>query len=308
MIPVYNRQAYIGAAIESVLRQTYTNFELIVHDDASSDNTPGVLALYHDPRLRVIRTEANHGMIGGWNYLLKRGRGEFIKQMGSDDLLAPNCLAKEVSALLAHPSVALVTCQRRVINEAGELLTTYQFTNEESIVSGVEHAHWILTNLRENKIGEPCAALFRRSLIAKAGLFDPLFSQFADFEYWLRLLALGDLMYLPEPLCSFRTHPLSNTTAAMRDGRFITEIFALIHKYYSPAVALTEEGKDYREIFALTPQDRTHVTRQKTLDTLKNIKDLIISGNLPRAFRYSLRLSKALFTSTISKFSLLQSE
>jgi len=291
MIPVYNREKYIASAIESVLAQTYKKFELLVHDDASTDGSLGVIKQFHDSRIRVIHTAKNHGMLGGWNYLLQFGRGKYIKQMGSDDLLSPRCIARQVEALESHPHVALVTCQRQVIDGHGQPLTTYQFARHNTLVSGVEHAHWILTTLRENKIGEPAAVLFRRSLVglprrseAKAGMFDPRFSQFADFEYWVRLLAYGDLLYLHEPLCSFRTHDGSNTMSAIRDGRFISEIFVLINKYYNDPL--------FAKTFSLSQSDRAHVTTLKIKDTLKNIKDLILCGDLSRAASYTIRLLK----------------
>ena len=296
MIPVFNRQDYVGEAITSVLRQTYQNFELIVHDDASTDASLAVIKSFHDPRLRIIHTSKNHGMLGGWNYLLQKGQGKYIKQMGSDDLLAPDCIARELAILEQYPGVSLVTCQRQVIGRAGEHLFTYQFGQHSQLVSGTEHAHWILTNLRENKIGEPCAVLFRRSLVglprrseAKAGLFDPQFSQFADFEYWIRLLQFGDLYYLHTPLVYFRQHPDSNTSAAISDGRFITEIFALIVKYYKDPF--------FVKTFSLTSADQAQVTRQKTLDTLKNIKDLLLNGHFLMASRYTTKLIGAMVKS-----------
>jgi len=299
MIPVFNREDYIGLAIASVLSQTYRNFELIVHDDASTDHSLAVIRQFHDSRLRVIHTSKNHGMLGGWNYLLKKARGEYLKQMGSDDLLHPDCIAKEVKALQDNPGVALVTCQRQVIGESGEPTKTFQFSDHTQVVSGTAHAHWILTTLRENKIGEPCATMFRRSVIARAGMFDPQFSQFADFEYWIRILQFGDLLYLHEPLCSFRMHPGSNTTSAIRDGRFISEIYTLIAKYYKdlPAVSTTQSlqaGPFFVKNFSLTPTDYRHVLRQKTLDTLKNIKDLVLCGELSQSARYLSRLVSVL--------------
>jgi len=289
MIPVFNRQDYVGEAITSVLRQTYQNFELIVHDDASTDASLAVIKSFHDPRLRIIHTSKNHGMLGGWNYLLQKGQGKYIKQMGSDDLLAPDCIARELAILEQYPGVSLVTCQRQVIGRAGEHLFTYQFGQHSQRVSGAQHAHWILTNLRENKIGEPCATMFRRADLTRAGLFDPQFSQFADFEYWIRLLQFGDLYYLHTPLVYFRQHPGSNTSAAISDGRFITEIFALIAKYY--------KDRNFVKTFSLTPADHAQVTRQKTLDTLKNIKDLLLNGHFLMASRYTTKLIGAMVKS-----------
>lgn len=285
LIPTYNRADYLGQAIDSALAQTYKNIEIIVHDDASTDNTPVLLKQYHDKRLRIIRTEDNHGMLGGWNYIVKQAKGEYIKFLASDDLLEPNCVKELLNAALKHSSAALVTCQRKFIDGEGRLVKIMGYSNKDIIVYGLKHAHWILTTLRENKIGEPTAVLYPTKLVQQAGEYDPTFSQFADFEYWIRLLQFGDLVYVHKPLCSFRTHASSNTSSAIADGRFITEIFALIDKYYQDSFFIKK--------FALTDQDRAKVVKTKTLDTLKNIKDLFIAGKLSQARRYFTRLSKA---------------
>lgn len=290
LIPTFNRADYLGAAIDSALAQTYKNIEIIVHDDASTDNTPGVLALYHDPRLRIIRTEDNHGMLGGWNFIVQEAKGEYVKFLASDDLLAPTCVTELVGAALAHPMAALITCQRQFIDSNGRVIKKMGFANKDVVVDGHEHAHWILTTLRQNLIGEPTAVLYPTKLVKKAGQYDPTFSQFADFEYWIRLLAYGDLVYVHQPLCSFRVHAGSNTSAAIRDGRFIIEIFKLIAKYYKVPY--------FVKTYSLTPSDRAHVTKLKTLDTLKNIKDLFLAGQFSQSRRYFFHLAQAIMIPT----------
>lgn len=285
LIPTYNRAQYLGEAIDSALAQTYKNLEIIVHDDASTDTTPELLARYTDPRLRAIRTVDNHGMLGGWNYIVEQARGEYIKFLASDDLLDPSCVARLVEAAIKHPTAGIITCQRKFIDENGRVLKKMGFASRDTVVSGHSHAHWILTTLRENKIGEPTAVLYPAKLVKKSGGYDPQFSQFADFEYWIRLLQYGDLVYVHAPLCSFRSHAGSNTSSAMRDGRFITEIFALLDKYY--------KDPSFVKIFGLSQADHQRVTRMKTLDTLKNIKDLFVSGQLDMARRYFSRLKIA---------------
>lgn len=292
LIPTYNRADYLGAALESALNQTYKNIEIVVHDDASTDETPQLLKLYDDPRLRIIRTKTNHGMLGGWNYIVKKARGEYIKFLASDDLLEPTCVAELVKGAIAHPKAALITCQRKFIDGQGKVVKKMGFATKNTLVDGKQHAKWILTTVRENKIGEPTATLYPKALINKAGEYDLTFSQFADFEYWIRLLTHGDLVYVHKPLCSFRLHEGSNTSAAIRDGRFITEIFALINKYYLPSQSKAAAGKDYTTIFGLTETDRKKVIRTKTLDTLKNIKDLFVHGQLGQARRYFAVLSR----------------
>jgi len=284
LIPTYNRVQYLGAALESALNQNYQNIEIIVHDDASTDGTSKLLSKYHDPRLHIIRTEDNHGMLGGWNYIVEQAQGDYIKFLASDDLLEPSCVTELVIAALSHPTASIITCQRKFINDKGKVIKKMGLATQDMVEDGQKHAHWILTNLRENKIGEPSAVLYPKEFVKKAGLYDPTFSQFADFEYWIRLLQFGDLVYVHRPLCSFRVHAGSNTSAAIRDGRFITEIFALLRKYYN--------NPHFTKVFSLTKQDRAHIAKQKTLDTLKNIKDLFLHGQLAQARRYFERLSK----------------
>lgn len=293
LIPTYNRADYLGEALISALNQTYKNIEIIVHDDASTDGTLALLAKYSDKRLKIIRTEDNHGMIGGWNYIVKFAKGKYIKFLASDDLLEPTCVEELVKAAESHKNAAIVTCQRQFVDGDGKLETKMGFASRDEVVSGVAHARWILTTLRENLIGEPTAVLYPTALVKKAGDYDKTFSQFADFEYWIRLLHFGDVVYVHKPLCSFRVHAGSNTSAAMKDGRFITEIFALIKKYYG--------NKKYRQAFGLTDHDLEHVTRQKTLDTLKNIKDLFVAGEISQARRYFKRLSAEVSLDSMTK-------
>lgn len=284
LIPTYNRAKYLGAALESALAQTYQNIEIIVHDDASTDETSLILKKYQGPRLKIIHTKTNHGMLPGWNYLAQKASGEYLKFLASDDLLAPNCVEELVAAGLAHPQAAIITCQRKFIDEQGKVIKKMGFANRDKVESGIAHAHSILTTIRENKIGEPTAVMYPRRLVRPAGGYDQTFSQFADFEYWIRLLQYGDLVYVHKPLCSFRLHSGSNTSSAIRDGRFITEIFALIKKYY--------RNHELSQAFSLSDLDQLKVTKTKTLDTLKNIKDLFIHGQLGQARRYFKRLSK----------------
>lgn len=284
LIPTYNSVKYLAFALDSVFAQTYENIEIIVHDDASTDETPELLAKYRNlAKIRLIRTEKNHGMVNGWNYLTKLARGKYIKFLASDDLLSPTCVTELVAVAQKHPEAAIVTSARDFINESGNIIKTLGFSDKDEVVDGKACAHQVLTTIRENKIGEPTAVLYPTKLISKAGGFDPQFSQFTDFEYWLRLLEFGDLAFINKPLCSFRTHHSSNSSKAIRDGRFIDEIFLLIDKYYSSA--------HFQTVYSLTTKDKDTVIKQKTLDTLKNIKDLILSGKFVQARRYYLRLA-----------------
>lgn len=287
LIPTYNRRELVASALASALSQTYSHTEILVHDNHSSDGTPLYLKQYtSDPRVRLFLAPHNRGMIGAWNYLLKMARGKYLKFLASDDLLDPTCVAKLTKVLESHQGAVLATCQRRFVYDEQGRVETRGMATESQIFVGGKLAHSLLTCLRVNPIGEPTAVLFRRNVALRVGGFDPRYSQLADFEYWLRLLEYGDVAYHHEALCTFSLHAKSSTSAAIADGRFIDETYALISKYYG--------DPHYRQIFALRPKDRQQVTRLRTLDFAKNIKDLMLTGRLSQALRYILRLTSLL--------------
>lgn len=283
VIPVYNQKAYIEEAVDSALSQSYGNCEVIVHDNCSTDGTYEVLKKYRD-RIRLYRSDHNRGMVGGWNRAIRYAKGDYIKFLASDDLLDPKCVQVLLQAITSRPGSVLAVCRRRFIDNEGNVMKTMGFADRNMQVSGTEYAKSFLSEVRENRIGEPTAVLYPRSVIAKAGGYDPHFSQFADTEYWLRLLLHGNIVYVDTPLCSFRVHEASNSAAAVRDGRFISETFSLIRTYYrDPA---------YAKVLALDRIKEKSVTNMKILDTLKNIKDLLIEGHVSQAAAYFRLLSR----------------
>lgn len=290
-IPTYNREKSIIDALNCALNQTYSNIEILISDDHSTDNTVALLKKIHDPRIKLFVQPKNLGMIPNWNFCIKKANGKYIKFLHSDDLIDNNCVEKEIEFFLKNKNVSLVTCKRRFIDDKGKVVHTMQFSDKTVIESGKKYAHELLTSIRENYIGEPSAVLFLKKDAIDAGLFDPKFSQLADFEFWLRLHAIGDIGYINQPLCSFRLHTGSNTTAAIKDGRFIDETYVFIDKYYG--------SQKYRKIFNLSDENRRKVEQIKTLDFLKNIKDLFISGDLSTCKKYLKRLTSHVKISTI---------
>lgn len=283
-IPTYNRENTILDALNCALNQTYSNIEILISDDHSSDNTVQLVKKVSDPRIRLVVQKKNLGMIPNWNFCINEAKGKYIKFLHSDDLIDKNCVEKELSFFEKNKNVSLITCKRKFIDENGEVINTMQFSDKTTIESGQKYAREILTKIRENRIGEPSAVMFKKKDAIEVGLFDSRFSQLADFEFWLRLHALGDIGYINDALCSFRLHKGSNTTAAIRDGRFIDETYVFIDKYYGVP--------KYKKIFHLSDDDRKQVQKIKTLDFLKNIKILLFSADIKTALVYFGRISK----------------
>jgi len=204
-IPAYRCAAHIGATIDSVLAQTFADFELVIIDDASPDRTAEIVASYSDRRIRFLRNDVNLGPQGNWNRCLREARGTYFKLLPQDDTLAPTCLAKQVAPLEADvdAEIALVFCARSIINPMGKRVMSRGYPGVAGRTSGREA---IRRSLRRgtNLFGEPGSVLLRKALADKVGEFDGSIGYVIDLDYWVRLLLQGDGFYVDEPLVSFR--------------------------------------------------------------------------------------------------------
>ncbi len=205
-IPTYRGGATIGAAIESVLAQSFGDFELIVIDDGSPDDTPAVVKRYDDPRLIYLRNENNMGPQGNWNRCLDVAKGEYFKLLPHDDLLYPRCLERQVAVLDADRDqrLALVFSARNVIGPDGRLLTRRGYPGADAGSIASDDVIRACVRRGTNLLGEPGALMFRKSLAEKIGTFDATNPYVIDLDYWFRLLAHGDAYFCPEPLAGFR--------------------------------------------------------------------------------------------------------
>lgn len=214
-IPSYRGAPYIDEAIRSVLAQTYTNFELIVVDDASPDNTCAVVEKIQDARLRIVRHTTNAGAEGNWNRCLQEAKGVYVKILPQDDWLEPDCLARQIAILEAtqYRDVSLVFCGRTIIDSDGKRLVSRGYAPH---VSGrIDRRTLIRDTIRSgaNVMGEPGAVLFRSADAQRIGLFDASIPYVVDVDYWVRLLAIGDGYYISENLAAFRVSSISWSVA-----------------------------------------------------------------------------------------------
>lgn len=217
-IPAYRGAAHIQAAIDAVLAQTFADFELLVVDDDSPDDTFAIASAVKDARIRCLRNERRLGAEGNWNRCLREAAGRYIKILPQDDLLDRECLARQVALFEADArhELAIVFCARRVIDGSGRtVMERRSFGSTPRRLDG--HAVFRRCLRRgTNVIGEPGAVLFRRDASVAAGLFDATFPYVVDLDYWLRLLAHGDAGYIPDVLASFRVAPTQWSVAIGR--------------------------------------------------------------------------------------------
>jgi len=205
VVPAYNGETFIGEAIDSALAQSFTDFELVVVDDRSTDATVEIVRRRGDSRLRIVVNEMNLGLGANWNKALAEARGEFIKLLPQDDILSPDCIRRQVAAFddPGNASVVLVCCARNIVDAAGKVLMKRSFKRRSGQLPGtvaVRESVRAGTNL----IGEPGAVLLRASAVASAGVFDAVDLYLIDFDYWCRALLQGNIYIIPEALCAFR--------------------------------------------------------------------------------------------------------
>lgn len=205
-IPTYNGAATIEAAIRSVLDQTLTDFELIVVDDGSNDGTRERVAGFQDARVKLHRNAANLGPQGNWNRCLELASGQYFKLLPHDDVLHPECLARQAAILDgdAKGALALVFSARDVIGPDGRVLTRRGYPGAREGALDSQDVRRACVRRGTNLLGEPGAVLFRKELADRVGAFDATNPYVIDLDYWFRLLAHGSAYYIEQALASFR--------------------------------------------------------------------------------------------------------
>lgn len=197
LMTTFNRERYISAAIESVLAQTFDDFELVIVDDTSSDRTVSIAREYalRDRRIRVVVNDRNLGDYGNRNHAASLARGRFLKYHDSDDVMYPHCLATMTPPMLAEPraGIALSTSGYWPGGPCPMLLTPRMSYQREFLGSGMFN-------------GGPACALFRRDAFETLGGFGA-FGAASDYVFWLTACARYPVLLLAGNLFWYRHHP-----------------------------------------------------------------------------------------------------
>jgi len=204
----YNREAFIADAIESVLAQTFTDFELIIVDDVSSDRTVEIARQFaaRDPRIRVVVNERNLGDYPNRNRAAELATGEFIKYHDSDDVMYPHCLAVMIGMLAAYPEATVALSVDWPCSPLPMLMTPRLCYEREFLGNGMFFG------------SRPASTLFRRDRFAELGYFE-LVGPHSDMALWLRLCKTENVLLVPCGLYWWRIHPGQHfaSPAAARD-------------------------------------------------------------------------------------------
>lgn len=218
LIPFYNRASYLGQAIESVLHQTFTDFELLAIDDGSSDDSAAVVSSFADPRIRMLRNKTNLGIPATRNRGAREARGEYLAFLDSDDVALPERLAQQLAFLETHPRHAAVGAWMEWIGESGartgkikrKPCTSNQIRAERLFRSGLENSTAMARTqvLREYRHREDMALG-------------------SDYDLWARVAADHELAALPQVLVYRREHRQRTSETKLETTKHLRlEIFA----------------------------------------------------------------------------------
>ncbi|NET45453.1 glycosyltransferase [Okeania sp. SIO2B3] len=303
-IPTYNGENFIRAAINSALSQTYSNLEIIISDDNSTDKTLEIAKSLQSENPQIefrIICHQNYGLVGNLNFCISQVRGKYIKFLFQDDLLEKSCIEELVKIAEQDSEIGLIFSRRRVILESGAeknstCIAAYRGTqdlhkdwsNLKTIQSGKDLLlDPNLMKYRLNKIGEPTTVLIPKTVFEKIGLFDSSLTQVLDIDMWFRIMGNYKIGFVDKDLSQLRIHPRQQTQINLTSGknpqdyqRFYQKMLENpVYSFLAPEVKETVRQKlgfllkqDFSQLPNLVEQYRRFPGDESVLNSIRKLR------------------------------------
>jgi glycosyltransferase involved in cell wall biosynthesis len=279
VIPAYNGGRYLAAALMSAVAQTYRKKEIILVDDASSDDTVAIAREF--PGVKIYRNRKRRGMVANWNYSMTLARGEWIKFLHQDDHLAPDCLETMIDSADAYFDAPMIVSRRTLAFDDTVALNQREYWNKFLEFTSMARAFDVWSWFRSgekfircrqvtpewfaefmarhaavNAIGEPSCVMLRRRALLQIGGFNETLIQLCDWEYFARIAAWRGCIFIDRPLATYRVHAGSQTRkngrsfrAQFLDPKVIFGEIAYAEIYENVRRAARKINIDYRDRF-----------------------------------------------------------
>jgi glycosyltransferase involved in cell wall biosynthesis len=217
LIKSFNHAAYVRQTIESVLAQSFQDFEIVVTDDGSVDGTLQLLRGFTDPRIRLEAFERNQGISAAMNATVARARGRYLAILNSDDWALPDRLRRQVTFLDAHPDISVVFGLPRAVDEAGHPTEPFNDFKAPLAFPDFSRRSWLRHFFFYGNCLCAPTAMVRREVYEAVGPYDPRLTNLQDFDMWIRILIAGHTIHLmPEQLTAFRIRENNGNMSAPR--------------------------------------------------------------------------------------------
>ncbi len=220
VLPCYNGAKYLRASLDSVLNQTFTDWELIFVNDCSSDNSGDIATEYatRDKRIRVINNKTNKKLPGTLNVGFDVARGQYLTWTSDDNICKPNWLSTLVQYLDTHPSADMVSANTDLIDADGNVYGTLRKSGEMCTFRELAY-----------KCNIGAAFMYRASIAKKIGKYDEDMFCAEDYDYWVRIALAGQIDYIPDNIYQYRAQP--NSLTATQVPRVLAKTTAIQNKY-----------------------------------------------------------------------------
>ncbi len=215
-IPAYEAEPYIADTLRCILADPSPRVEVVVLDNASTDGTAALVEACGDSRVRLLHNESTLSLPDNWNRVVQLSRAPLVKIVCADDLVHPDAVARQVALLEADDRLAVVASRRHLLDDGGQVLAAN--TGLRGLVGRFSGRQVVARVVRNggNPIGESAAVMFRRRDFDAVGGFDGSLVFPMDLDLWVKLLAHGDFLGMPETLAAFRASAHSASSRRLR--------------------------------------------------------------------------------------------
>jgi glycosyltransferase involved in cell wall biosynthesis len=292
LMSAYNAEKYIGQAIQSVLSQTFSDFELIIINDGSIDRTENIVDGFKDDRIKYF-TQINQGVSKSLNRGLKIANGKYIARLDADDICHPDRLEKQYKFMEENPSYVVCGSYTEVIDDDGNFIYTYKDipTTNEEIQIQFEYKNCIVNSSSFYK---------RENAISIGGYYEPIMQYFEDFMFFYNIIKTGKAYNFSEPLIKYRVTPgsISSRTNNVRYNKLVLDV---IHRGYitdnEKKILFTYRNKKAKKHIQLSNHylalSRLVFTYQNNYNRAynyfrKSIRANLFNINIPISFFYML--------------------
>lgn len=286
ILPIHNVELYIKDCLDSIFKQTWENFELIIIDDGSTDNSQLVIKRYNDERLKYVKNEVNKGIVFSLNKGISLAKGKYIARIDGDDMMHKIRLEKQVQYLEMHPNIVIVGSWHYVINDSNEIIGLKEYPVHDQEIK--------LLKFFMNPFSHP--SLMMRKDIFKKNVYSDKFSYCEDYELWMKISDQFHVANIPECLTFFRVHGVNSDNEYLKKQKEATlELLSSTLNEYGLDHSMEEliilaaivSGKSRRYFTSEERQDKLRIWVNKVLHHLyyryhnsssivKEIEDYII--------------------------------